>query len=385
MTRRLLSRALFLLCIMVSLSPGCATHTYQEGPRVTDLRAWGKYAEAETLSRKTVNDLERTNGPDDVATLAAVGDLAATLTDLGEYAQAETLSRRVLASAERDRRASERSSMTEYRIVVATNGLAGALVEQGKYAEAEALYRRARTATEQQARDFGLLGDPLLAMLTQNLATVLAFKGEYVEAERMYRDVLPGQRRPGQWVPPVQAIWLSSDLSLLLAQQARYREANPLARQAVADSERRLGPHHPETLRSINRLARVLDAWGAHAEAEPMHRRVLAGIEREFGPDHPLAARALFDLGRNALEAGRPEEAEVVLERSLAIRERRLRPGHPDIGESLAEFGAARDARGCPSRADSGRFRRTPAHDAAAGSRSGWQRLRALPHPADQD
>jgi tetratricopeptide (TPR) repeat protein len=341
------------------LTTGCASQHreyYRSGHRVIELVAWGKYAEAEALGRKTVADLERTNGANDGQTIAAVSDLALTLSARGDYVEAESLRRRVLAAFE----AGTLRWVDAWRsvaIAIATGDLAIALRDQGKYTEAEAASRRAyATAGTWRTQEFGQIGErlPVLSqLLSVNLAATLALEGKYSEAESLYRSVvgqreslsIVGWRSPAALAPGQAALQPACGLALVLAAEAQFGEAEALARSAATDLEGRLGPNHPQTLESISALARVLDAWGKYGEAEPMHRRVLAGFEREYGADHPLVARALFELAHNALKSGRPLEAEAALERSLGIRDRRLRPGHPDIADSRARLEEARRAR----------------------------------------
>ena len=357
------ARNLLLILILSWLAVGCAGQAYKAGPRVHELRAWGEYAEAEAVSRAAVKDLERTNGPDNMQTLTAVDDLTVTLVIRGNYREAESLLRGVLARYEASAFGLMPSAYATGEMALVTAILATTLRHEGKYAEAEATARRARSPAETlQPHEFGFRGGeilrPLSEFLAEDVAATLAARGEYAEAEDLYRSVL---REPEGWFPDMWSLVVggrlgrlqaTGDLALVLAAQARYGEAEVLARQAVADSEHRLGPNHPQTLEAVSALARVLDARGRCAEAEPMHRRVVRGFEREYGADHPLVARALSDLGANALRLGNVPEAEVALERSLAIRELRLGAAHPDTAESLARLGEARAARGALSEAE---------------------------------
>ena len=46
---------------------------------------------------------------------------------------------------------------------------------------------------------------------------------------------------------------------MLLFDQGKYDEAEPLYRRALAGYEEALGPAHPETLGTVNNLALLLD------------------------------------------------------------------------------------------------------------------------------
>ncbi|MEU3622492.1 tetratricopeptide repeat protein, partial [Amycolatopsis coloradensis] len=55
----------------------------------------------------------------------------------------------------------------------------------------------------------------------------------------------------------------------------------------LADSERVLGPDHPNTLTSRNNLAGAYQAAGDVGRAIPLYEAALADSERVLGPDHP--------------------------------------------------------------------------------------------------
>jgi hypothetical protein len=55
----------------------------------------------------------------------------------------------------------------------------------------------------------------------------------------------------------------------------------------LADSERLLGPDHPDTLASRNNLAMAYEDAGRVAEAIPLLERTLADSDRLLGPNHP--------------------------------------------------------------------------------------------------
>ena len=66
--------------------------------------------------------------------------------------------------------------------------------------------------------------------------------------------------------------------------QARYGEAEPLARRALATYEQQFGPQSPETADALMRLDTILKLQGRNKDAEPLARRALAidGIPGAF-------------------------------------------------------------------------------------------------------
>ena len=58
-----------------------------------------------------------------------------------------------------------------------------------------------------------------------------------------------------------------------LKDRARYAEAEPLCRRALAIYEQASGPDHPDTAYALNNLELVLFGQGRYGEAEPLVRR----------------------------------------------------------------------------------------------------------------
>jgi Flp pilus assembly protein TadD len=67
-------------------------------------------------------------------------------------------------------------------------------------------------------------------------------------------------------------------------------------REALAVSQKVLGPEHPDKATSLSNLAVLLQARGKLAEAEPMYREALAVSQKVLGPEHPDTAQSLNNL-----------------------------------------------------------------------------------------
>jgi hypothetical protein len=85
----------------------------------------------------------------------------------------------------------------------------------------------------------------------------------------------------------------------------------------LAIQERKLGPEHPETLRSRNNLAEMLRMQDRKTEAEAEHRKVLALRERVLGTEHPEVAGSCYNLAL-CLEA-QAEGAEAKAKKAEAL------------------------------------------------------------------
>jgi tetratricopeptide (TPR) repeat protein len=120
-----------------------------------------------------------------------------------------------------------------------------------------------------------------------------------------------------------------------LDRRARYVEADPLCRRALAIDEKALGPGHPGTATDLNNLAELYKSQGRYEEAEPLYQRALAIDEKALGPDHPGTAVDLNNLALLYYNQGRHREAEPLYQHALAIKEKALGPDHPSTATNL--------------------------------------------------
>ena len=112
-------------------------------------------------------------------------------------------------------------------------------------------------------------------------------------------------------------------------------------RELAADSERLLGPAHPDTLVAGGRLAAALLAAGQGAEAVTWLVWLSSSRASMLGPDHPATIAAQVSLGRALLAAGQPGDALSVLEEAAARSERACGPGDAGTVAAREEYAAA--------------------------------------------
>jgi tetratricopeptide (TPR) repeat protein len=120
-----------------------------------------------------------------------------------------------------------------------------------------------------------------------------------------------------------------------LRRLARFGEAEPLMRRALAINEKSFGPDHSEVATALNNLALLLRDTNRLGEAEPLMRRTLAIDEKSFGPNHPEVATALSNLALLLRDTNRLDEAEPLVRRSLSIDEKSFGPDHPKVAIRL--------------------------------------------------
>jgi serine/threonine protein kinase len=74
------------------------------------------------------------------------------------------------------------------------------------------------------------------------------------------------------------------------------QKAVVLLEQAVAERQKHLGPDHPDTLASMNNLARAYQDAGQLDRALPLLEETLAKRKAKLGPDHPATLTSMNNL-----------------------------------------------------------------------------------------
>jgi Tfp pilus assembly protein PilF len=183
------------------------------------------------------------------------------------------------------------------------------------------------------------------ARLLSRSGQYLIDRARYGEAEPLHRRALAILEKALGPDHPDTAIGLNN-LALLYDNQGRYDEAEPLYQRALAIDERASGPDHPDTAIGLNNLAWLYDNQGRYGEAEPLYQRALAIDEKALGPYHHGTAADLNNLAALYWHQGRYGEAEPLCQRALAIDEKALGPDHPDTATNLNNLANLYDSLG---------------------------------------
>ncbi len=262
-------------------------------------RERGNYDRGDSLSRVTLEVLERAGGGDMPEAADELAGLAISQAEQGRPQQAESLFRRVLAIRE------QALGRLHPGTARAISNLASSIFEQGRFAQAETLYRQGL------AIDTTLFGTEhsQVAMDLYNLANVEGSKGNSAQAILLYRD-------------------------------------------ALAKWERSVGPEHPYVAAALTSLSNVLASQNRHEESLPLLKRALAIREKTLAPDHPFLATTHNELGVAATQAGNFTDAETHLRRALELRRKTLEPTSYYIALTLGAMGDLEQARGRPREAE---------------------------------
>jgi len=208
--------------------------------------------------------------------------------------------------------------------------------DMGDYAAA-ALYNEA--ALNLATAEFGPDASETATALN-NLALTYHRLARYTEAEPLYRRAIAiDEKARGKDHPTVATEY--NNLASLLQAQGKLAEAEPLYRQAIAIDEKALGKDHPTVAIRYNNLAGLLRDQGKLAEAEPLFRRAIAIDEKALGKDHPGVATEYNNLASLLQAQGKLAEAEPLFRRAIAINEKALGKDHPHVAtgyNNLAEL-----------------------------------------------
>jgi serine/threonine protein kinase/tetratricopeptide (TPR) repeat protein len=129
-------------------------------------------------------------------------------------------------------------------------------------------------------------------------------------------------------------------LSITYDSLGRVDLALPHAQASFDIRKKNLGDEHPDTLRSLCKLAVVLQNMGRLREAEPLYRQAVETGRRVLGPDDTFLLRWSCDYARTLQDLGRLDEAEILCRDVLARRRRVLGEEHQDTLTSMHMLGS---------------------------------------------
>ena len=95
-------------------------------------------------------------------------------------------------------------------------------------------------------------------------------------------------------------------------QRGDYEEAVRQSKAALKEAED-FGEQDPRFATTLNNLAGLYRAQARYAEAEPLYKRALAIREKALGPAHPDVATSLNNLALFYREQGRNQDVERLL------------------------------------------------------------------------
>ena len=169
--------------------------------------------------------------------------------------------------------------------------------------------------------------------------------GNYPEAERLIRSVIEERARA---LGPEHPDTLDSRQRLIyaLTRQTKYAEAEAEAREVLKLRQKVLGPEHLDTVVSRYNLADTLVEQGKNAEAEALYREVIRLDEKLLGPEHPRTLAARLELATVLESEGKNVEAESLYREVIKLDEKVYGFEHPNTLNDRMNLATALQADG---------------------------------------
>jgi serine/threonine-protein kinase len=199
---------------------------------------------------------------------------------------------------------------------------------------------RVVTLLDRGAKEAGALGgEPeIQAELYQTLGDLYDNLGRFDKADSLLNRALKERRSlPGAHDAQIAETLVA--LSLMRAHQARFEEAEKLAREAVDITARRLSPSHPITGRAGFALGTVLVDRGAYTQAIPVLEHAIQVQSASQAPKIELSD-TLTELANAQFFLGRYQESYALNTRVLGVDRQLYGPRHPNVAEDLLNLGA---------------------------------------------
>jgi tetratricopeptide (TPR) repeat protein len=291
---------LVLCFILLAVWSGQANDTSKEWSDLLSegesLHKTGNYSAAAHDFRKALAIAERcTINDHQLAELH--NDLGADYAEAGQFAESEGEYRRALALLEK----TEGQASLNYAVVVASIAV---LPTQTSAPESVIALLRRALAVNARSGDIGNL-----TLVRGCLALILGNQKRYQEEEPLLLEALAALAKQKTPDPRLMAGFLNN-LAVLRLDQARYEEAIDLQRESIRVLQTGLGREHPSLVVSFNNLAATYVKMGRFDEAGLTYLRAIDLCRKTLGEDHLDYAVLLKNYAVALRKLGRKREAK---------------------------------------------------------------------------
>jgi len=306
-----------------------------------DLRALGRYAEAEQMDKQTVQGFAATFGTEHPQTLVAEHNHAVSLRLVGDFRSAADLDRRIYQS--RLDRFGERDPST----LVSASHYGRDLRDIGDLRGSAELLARTLTMQRQAIG----VDHPQTLRTAQTLSSTLRQLGRFTEAYDLIGDTISRYRRGHGSLHPET---LSCEMTLATVHSASGEDAVALriAHALLPRHREALGEHHSFTLACAHNLAVFLRRTGDHGSAQANTMDVRNRLIADLGENHPYVLAVALNLANDAFAL---DGAHVALAMDEAVYPRfaeLLGADHPDTMSAAVNLSVSRRAAGASDAAE---------------------------------
>ncbi len=255
--------------------------------------------------------------------------VASAFAGVGKYAEAESLLRDGIAQL--DTLPQPRPEL----VAGLQRTLGGIMSQTAHYGEAEQQFRLALASQS-------LVGNPAsdtTALIMSDVSASLAHQGRYPEADSVSRGAMDMVRRHRMQAGVAAPAILRTRAYIEANWKENYAGADSMLRQSVSQLAARSTDRGVETSEALEELAGNRVRMGDLAAADSIYREAVA-IRRQFlGENHPLVARALENQGDLLFRSGRLDQTIEVLKHVLAIRQQGLGPQSELVARTWISLG----------------------------------------------
>src|ERR1022692_1542923 len=202
---------------------------------------------------------------------------------------------------------------------------------------------RAREILDKASKDIdtGLAKDPeLQAQMMHVMGHVYQSLGLYAKADSLLRRAVE-IRRSILGAQNPDTLKSMNDLAIVLEDESRYAEAEKWSRATLDTRRHELGSEHRDPLNSMSQLALILNNKGRYPEAEKLNREALDAARRVFGPQDRMTKTAMQHLAIDLSYEGKYPDAEKAFREVLEIDRRTLVSDHPAVLADLNNLAAS--------------------------------------------
>ncbi|MGD8539980.1 MAG: CHAT domain-containing protein [Candidatus Aminicenantes bacterium] len=179
-------------------------------------------------------------------------------------------------------------------------------------------------------------------------------EGNYVEAKELAQKVLSKieDKYGNDSLQTAQVLEVLVDANVGVEKQVN-EETRGLIDRAITILERKLGPDHPEVMRSLVEFSSIYQRAGDYARAKELNELALSMANKTFGPDHIETSSIMHSHGVLLHKIQDYVKAKQFLYQALKIQEEKLGPEHLDVASTLSDIGLFLEDTGEPAEANS--------------------------------
>ncbi len=327
-------------------SPPPAPEKEPQRPRPIDLCRplvqEGRFAEAEALARRLLEEAQAAHGTDSLEAAEALDAVVGAL-----WVSKKTDDADVIRLGERAVAIKEKLlGPGDPAVAASLNSLANVHFDRGEYGVAGPQYERALAIRE------AALGPRhvMVAKQTANLARFRDESGDHAAARPLFERAL-SQIEAAKGPEHEEVAIVLNNFAIYFKNLGDFQAARPLFERAIRIQEKALGPESAAVAGTLGNLGNMLRLQGDLESAGGAYERALDILEKHPGQGNRDLATGLENLANLHLEAGDPGRAEALSRRSLAIRESYAGPEHHDLAPTLTGLGRALLRSGRPAEA----------------------------------